>query len=140
MQIRNNYEKDVYNGDIGRIFKIDTEDQEVTVSLTADRLHTITRIWTSLYWLMPFQCTNPRAPNIPAWSFPCSPSTMSCCREISYTPQSQGEKLVVLVGSKRALAIAVKNDKMQKRYTHLKLKTIRPVIPEGDGQQEAPSC
>ncbi len=31
MQIRNNYDKDVYNGDIGRILKIDTEDQEVTV-------------------------------------------------------------------------------------------------------------
>ncbi len=30
----------------------------------------------------------------------------------------QRKKLVVLVGSKRALAIAVKNDKMQKRYTH----------------------
>ena len=38
MQIRNNYDKEVYNGDIGRILKIDTEDQEVTVIFDGKRV------------------------------------------------------------------------------------------------------
>ncbi len=38
MQMRNNYDKDVYNGDIGRILKIDTEDQEVTVVFDGRRV------------------------------------------------------------------------------------------------------
>jgi exodeoxyribonuclease V alpha subunit len=41
-------------------------------------------------------------------------------RNLIYTAITRGKKLVILVGSKRALAIAVKNDKMQMRYTHLK--------------------
>ncbi len=38
MQIRNNYDKEVYNGDIGRILKINTEDQEVTVLFDGKRV------------------------------------------------------------------------------------------------------
>ncbi len=38
MQIRNNYDKEIYNGDIGRILKINTEDQEVTVVFDGKRV------------------------------------------------------------------------------------------------------
>jgi len=41
-------------------------------------------------------------------------------RNLIYTGVTRGEKLVVIVGTKKALAIAVRNDKTQKRYTYLK--------------------
>jgi exodeoxyribonuclease V alpha subunit len=41
-------------------------------------------------------------------------------RNLLYTAIRRGKKLVVLVGSKRALAIAVKNDRPQERYTNLR--------------------
>jgi ATP-dependent exoDNAse (exonuclease V) alpha subunit len=45
-------------------------------------------------------------------------------RNLIYTGITRGRKLVVLVGTKKALAIAVKNNKTQKRYTWLKTKYI----------------
>jgi exodeoxyribonuclease V alpha subunit len=41
-------------------------------------------------------------------------------RNLVYTAITRGKKLVVIVGSKKAMVIAVKNDKTQKRYTRLK--------------------
>jgi len=51
-------------------------------------------------------------------------------RNLVYTGVTRGRKLVVMVGMKRALAIAVKNDKTQKRYTHLRERLYpAPRIP-----------
>ena len=41
-------------------------------------------------------------------------------RNLIYTAVTRGKKLVVMVGSKRALAIGIKNDKTRKRYTYLR--------------------
>jgi exodeoxyribonuclease V alpha subunit len=43
-------------------------------------------------------------------------------RNLIYTGVTRGRKLVVMVGTKKALAIGVKNDKTQKRYTYLKYR------------------
>jgi len=45
-------------------------------------------------------------------------------RNLIYTGVTRGKKLVVIVGTKKALAIAVKNDKTQKRYTYLKYRLL----------------
>jgi len=41
-------------------------------------------------------------------------------RNLIYTAVTRGKKLVVLVGTKKALAIAIRNDKTQKRFTRLR--------------------
>jgi len=43
-------------------------------------------------------------------------------RNLIYTAVTRGRKLVVMVGTKKALAIGVKNDKTQKRYTYLRYR------------------
>jgi exodeoxyribonuclease V alpha subunit len=48
-------------------------------------------------------------------------------RNLLYTGVTRGKRLVVLVGSQRALAIAVKNNKMQKRFTYLAQRLARGV-------------
>ena len=45
-------------------------------------------------------------------------------RNLLYTGITRGKKLVILIGTKKALAIAIKNDKPQKRYTLLKDRLI----------------
>jgi exodeoxyribonuclease V alpha subunit len=46
-------------------------------------------------------------------------------RNLIYTAVTRGRRLVVLVGSRKALAIAVNNNKTQRRYTHLS-RRLRP--------------
>ena len=121
MQIRNNYEKDVYNGDIGRILKIDTEDQEVTVLFDG---RPVAYDYTDLDELVLAYAVSVHKSQ--GSEYPCvvipllTQHYVMLQRNLIYTAITRGKKLVILVGSKRALAIAVKNDKMQKRYTHLR--------------------
>jgi exodeoxyribonuclease V alpha subunit len=121
MQIRNNYDKEVYNGDIGRILKINTEDQEVTVLFDGRR---VTYDYSDLDELVLAYAVSVHKSQ--GSEYPCvvipllTQHYVMLQRNLIYTAITRGKKLVILVGSKRALAIAVKNDKMQKRYTNLR--------------------
>jgi exodeoxyribonuclease V alpha subunit len=121
MQIRNNYEKEVYNGDIGRILKINAEEQEVTVMVDG---RVVTYEYSELDELVLVYAVSVHKSQ--GSEYPCvvipllTQHYVMLQRNLVYTAITRGKKLVILVGSKRALAIAVKNDKMQKRYTHLK--------------------
>jgi exodeoxyribonuclease V alpha subunit len=121
MQIRNNYDKDVYNGDIGRILKIDTEDQEVVVMFDGRR---VTYDYSDLDELVLAYAVSVHKSQ--GSEYPCvvipllTQHYVMLQRNLLYTAITRGKKLVILVGSKRALAIAIKNDKTQKRYTHLR--------------------
>jgi exodeoxyribonuclease V alpha subunit len=121
MQIRNNYEKDVYNGDIGRILKIDTDDQEMTVLFDG---RPVTYDYSDLDELVLAYAVSVHKSQ--GSEYPCvvipllTQHYVMLQRNLIYTAITRGKKLVILVGSKRALAIAVKNDKMQMRYTHLR--------------------
>ena len=121
MQIRNNYEKEVYNGDIGRILKIDTEDQEVTVLFDGRRVAYDYSDLDELVLAYAVSVHKSQGSEYPCVVIPLlTQHYVMLQRNLIYTAITRGKKLVILVGSKRALAIAVKNDKMQKRYTHLK--------------------
>ena len=49
-------------------------------------------------------------------------------RNLIYTAVTRGKKLVILVGTRKALGIGIRNDKTQKRYTLLK-KRLQPALP-----------
>jgi exodeoxyribonuclease V alpha subunit len=91
MQIRNNYDKEIYNGDIGIISAIDTEAQ--TVSVNVDGRDVVIPVMTQHYVMLQ--------------------------RNLLYTGVTRGKKLVVLVGTRKAIGIAVKNNKISKRNTWL---------------------
>ena len=60
-------------------------------------------------------------------------------RNLPYTALTRGRRLVVLLGSKKALAMAIKNDQQVRRYTDLTAKICRPGLPLtriswGDGE------
>ncbi len=121
MQIRNNYNKEVYNGDIGRIVKIDTAEQEVLVKFEErivpyeycelDEL--VLAYAVSIHKYQGSEC--------PCVVIPVHTTHFKMLhRNLLYTGVTRGKRLVVLVGTKKALAIAVKNDEVKNRYTGLK--------------------
>jgi exodeoxyribonuclease V alpha subunit len=121
MQIRNNYDKEVFNGDIGRILEIDQENQQVSISFD-DRV--VPYDYTDLDEVVLAYAVSvhkSQGSEYPAIIIPIlTQHYVLLQRNLIYTGVTRGRKLVVLVGTKRALSIAVKNDKTQKRYTYLR--------------------
>ena len=120
MQIKNNYEKDAFNGDIGRIVGIDLEEQKLMVKFE-DRV--IDYDWSELDELVlayTISIHKSQGSEYPAVVIPLLPQHyIMLQRNLLYTAMTRAKRLVVLVGSKRAIAIAIKNNKVQFRYTSL---------------------
>jgi exodeoxyribonuclease V alpha subunit len=121
MQLRNNYEKGVFNGDLGRIVSIDREEGRVkidfyekSVEYEADELDEINLAYaTSIH--------KSQGSEYPAVVIPLHTSHyLMLHRSILYTAVTRGKKLVVLVGSRKALAMAIRNVRVERRNTGLK--------------------
>ena len=125
MQIANNYDKDVYNGDIGFIRHIDSDAQEITVEFD-DR--NVTYDFGELDELVLAYATTihkSQGSEYPVVLIPLMMQHFLMLRKnLLYTGITRGRKLVVIVGEKKALAIAVKDRRNQKRYTKLKDRLI----------------
>jgi exodeoxyribonuclease V alpha subunit len=125
MQIRNNYNKDVYNGDIGRITGIDVENREITVTIDERQVIYDYGELDELVHAYAVSVHKSQGSEYPAVVIPIvTQHYMLLQRNLLYTAVTRGRKLVVLVGSKRALAIAVKNNKTHRRYTLLRQRLI----------------
>ena len=121
MQIRNNYDKDVFNGDIGRIAHIDTINQEVTIVFDGiEVLYDYTEL-DEIILAYAISVHKSQGSEYPAIVLPILTQHYALLqRNLIYTAVTRGRELVVLVGTRKALAIAVNNDKTKKRYTHLR--------------------
>ncbi len=120
MQIRNNYEKDVYNGDIGRITKLDPDDREVTVRFDDREVTYDFNDLDELVLAYAVTVHKSQGSEYPAVIIPVHTAHyVMLQRNLLYTAITRGKRLVVLVGTKKAIAIAVKNHKIQHRYTGL---------------------
>ena len=120
MQIRNNYDLEVFNGDIGRIVAVDPDEGVVLVRID-DR--TVAYAPADLDELAPaYAVTVHKAQGS---EYPCvvvpihTQHYVLLQRNLLYTAVTRGKRLVVLVGTKRALAIAVRNNKIEQRHTRL---------------------
>ncbi|PJB36789.1 MAG: ATP-dependent RecD-like DNA helicase, partial [Deltaproteobacteria bacterium CG_4_9_14_3_um_filter_51_14] len=131
MQIKNNYDKDVYNGDIGRILRVDPESRVMVVSFEG---RDIPYDFGELDELMPAYAVSvhkSQGSEYPAVVIPVlTQHYMMLQRNLLYTAVTRGKRLVVVVGSKKALAIAVRNAKIERRYTGLcrRLKAGAPFL------------
>ncbi len=120
MQIRNNYDKDVFNGDMGRISFLDLADR--TLSVTFDE-RVVPYEFDELDELAPAYAISihkSQGSEYPAVVIPIMMQHYVLLqRNLIYTGATRGKKLVILVGESRALHMAVKNNKTRKRYTRL---------------------
>ena len=123
MQIRNNYDKEVFNGDIGRIQNIDTESQEVTISFDGRTLAYDYPDLDEIVLAYAVSVHKSQGSEYPAVVIPIlTQHYMLLQRNLIYTGVTRGKKLVVIIGTKKALAIGLKNNKTRKRYTYLKYR------------------
>ena len=125
MQIRNNYDKEVFNGDIGRISKIDREEQEIIVNYDGRMVSYEYSELDEIVLAYAVSVHKSQGSEYPVVVMPVlTQHYMLLQRNLLYTGITRGKKLVVLVGTNKAVAIAIKNNKPQKRYTLLKERLL----------------
>ena len=120
MQIKNNYDKEVFNGDIGRILAIDPEMQELVIDFDGRQVYYDFSDLDELTLAYAISVHKSQGSEYPAVVIPIvTQHFVLLQRNLLYTAVTRAKKLAVLVGSKRALAIAINNNRTQKRYSLL---------------------
>jgi exodeoxyribonuclease V alpha subunit len=125
MQLRNNYDKGVFNGDLGRIAAIDREEGSIKVDFYDKRVEYESDEIDEISLAYATSIHKSQGSEYPAVVIPLHTSHyLMLHRSILYTAVTRGKKLVVLVGSKKALAMAIRNVRLDKRNTGLKEKLV----------------
>jgi exodeoxyribonuclease V alpha subunit len=124
MQMRNNYDLDVYNGDVGEIAAIDREAQRLTVRFEEVRgTRTIDYDWASLDELQlayALSIHKSQGGEYPVVVVPLlKQHWMLLQRNLLYTAITRAKQLVVLVGDQQAIMLAVENNRVVQRFTGL---------------------
>jgi len=120
MQIRNNYEKEVFNGDIGRIESIDAEKQSVMVVYEGRPVPYDFSELDEIVLAYAISVHKSQGSEYPAVVIPLLPQHyLLLQRNLIYTAVTRGKRLVVITGSKKALATGVMNARPRKRHTFL---------------------
>ena len=122
MQVQNNYDKEVFNGDIGFITRINAEEREAYIDF--DNREVVYEFDELDEIALAYACTihKSQGSEYPVVVIPVMMQHfMMLQRNLIYTGVTRGKKLVILVGQKKALSIAVKGKKQNKaRYSKLK--------------------
>lgn len=126
MQTRNNYDKDVYNGDLGLIVSINQESQQVTVDFDG---RMVVYEFAELNELEPAYAISihkSQGSEYRAVVVPVIPQHYILLqRNLIYTAVTRAKELVVLVGSLNALSMAIRNAAMQHRYSRLSVRLMK---------------
>jgi len=120
MQIRNDYDRQVFNGDMGRITALDLEEHTLTVNFEGALVgYEFTQL-DELVHAYAVSIHKSQGSEFPVVVIPIlTQHYMMLQRNLLYTGVTRAAKLVVLVGNQRAIAIAVHNDKIAQRNTRL---------------------
>ena len=132
MQIENNYDRDVYNGDIGFVTAIDREAEELGVEFDSREVAYPFGELDELVLCYATTIHKSQGSEYPVVVIPISTQHyMMLKRNLIYTGITRGKRLVVLVGQKRALAMAIKGKQVERRWSKLKerLSTTGGLIP-----------
>jgi exodeoxyribonuclease V alpha subunit len=120
MQTRNNYEKEVFNGDIGKITSMEVESHEMVVTYEGIPVRYAASELDEIVLAYAISVHKSQGSEYPAIIIPILPQHhLLLQRNLIYTAVTRAKKLVVVVGSKKALATGIRNDRIMKRYTHL---------------------
>lgn len=124
MQVRNNYQKEVYNGDIGLVTELDPEEGELVVTFRESMMNRpVLYDFSELDELTLSYAVSvhkSQGSEYPVIIMPViTQHYLLLQRNLLYTGITRARKLAVLVGTKKALAIAVRNNKAEERYSYL---------------------
>jgi exodeoxyribonuclease V alpha subunit len=120
MQTQNNYDKEVYNGDIGRLTKIDQVEQTLEMDFEG---RSVSYDWSEADQLVLAYAVSvhkAQGSEFPAVVFPLvTQHYMMLQRNLLYTAVTRAKKLCVLVGSRKAISMAVRNNRVSQRCSAL---------------------
>ena len=120
IQTENDYDKEVFNGDIGQIVKIEREEQELTIRFDDRDVPYDFGELDEVSLAYAITIHKSQGSEFPAVVIPVAMQHyMLLQRNLVYTAITRGRKMVVLVGQKRAFASAVRNDNVGQRFSAL---------------------
>lgn len=135
MQIRNNYQKLVFNGDIGTIDALDTEGRRLGVAYADGRYQRLVSYdfneLDELSLAYAISVHKSQGSEYPVVVLPVSTQHyIMLQRNLLYTAITRARRQVVLVGSKKAIALSVKNNRVEERHTLLawRLQQLLPAL------------
>jgi exodeoxyribonuclease V alpha subunit len=121
MQIENDYDKEVYNGDLGVVSRLDMEESELTADFEGrDVVYGFAEL-DELVLAYATTIHKSQGSEYPAVVIPLTTQHYPMLqRNLVYTGMTRGKRLVVLVGQRKALAIAVKGPQARRRWSKLR--------------------
>ena len=126
MQIRNNYDKEVFNGDIGVVQEVDLEDRFLTVKFDDRVIHYDVTELDEIVLAYATTIHKSQGSEYPIVVIPVMMSHFVMLqRNLIYTGVTRAKKVLVLIGTKKALAYAVHNVTVSARNTFLKERICR---------------
>ncbi|HNU52626.1 MAG TPA: ATP-dependent RecD-like DNA helicase [Verrucomicrobiota bacterium] len=120
MQIQNDYDKDVFNGDIGQVTRLDPVERELAVRF--DQREVVYDFGELDELVLAYAITihKSQGSEFPAVVIPLATQQYVLLqRNLVYTGVTRGKRLVVLIGQKRALAMAIRNNRTEHRFSGL---------------------
>ncbi len=120
MQLRNDYERDVYNGDVGRVARVSPEERTLVVTLDGREVVYEGDELDDLALAYACSVHKSQGSEYPAVVLALhTQHYVMLRRNLLYTAVTRGRRLVVIVGSAKALRIALAADKVERRVTRL---------------------
>jgi exodeoxyribonuclease V alpha subunit len=129
MQVENDYDREVYNGDTGFVTRIDAEEGQVFVSFDGREIAYESGELDSLVLAYATTIHKAQGSEYPAVILPIATQHYTMLqRNLLYTGLTRGKRLVVIVGQKKAAAIAVRNVSGRKRWSKLREWLVQPPV------------
>jgi exodeoxyribonuclease V alpha subunit len=121
MQIENDYDKETYNGDLGLVESVDPDAQEMTISFDGREVVYQFGELDQVSLAYATSIHKSQGSEYPAVVIPIAMQHyMMLKRNLIYTGITRGKRLVVLVGQRKALAIAVRGQQVDRRWSKLR--------------------
>lgn len=135
MQVRNNYDLDIFNGDIGRVVSIDPETRDLVVVFDGRSVVIEAKALDDLVPAFAATIHKSQGSEYPAVVILIhNQHWIMLQRNLLYTAVTRGKNLVVIVGTRNALGRAVRNATVRKRYTMLAKRLQEQGLPADSGR------
>ncbi|RCJ30695.1 exodeoxyribonuclease V subunit alpha [Nostoc punctiforme NIES-2108] len=128
IQLTNDYNRGVFNGDLGNILSIDTVEQEVTVDYGGRAVVYDYADLNEITLAFAVSVHKSQGSEYPVVIFPLyMQHYMMLSRNLFYTGLTRARKLAIIIGDKKAISLAVRTTDDQQRYTRLWQRLLQPI-------------
>ena len=128
MQLRNNYDKEVFNGDLGLVLEADEEEQVWTIEMDGRPIRYEAAEISELQLAYAITVHKSQGSEFPCIILPIHSSHYPLLqRNLLYTAITRGRKLVIVIGSRKAIGMAISNDRVRQRNSGLRERMLEGV-------------